>query len=109
VQEHRNISALFVNGSFATIPLCAQIIADMFNKPVHLTKNVNSVGFGAFLLAATEMGIYKSLDEAASHIEIATSYSPSENHHKTYLKYFEIFESLSHKLGDEFRKIAALK
>ena len=109
LNEHRNISSLSVNGSFATIPFCAQLISDMFNKQVNVTSNANSVSIGAFLLAATEMGIFKSLDEAASQIEIGQSYSPTENHHKTYMKYFEIFESLSYKLGDEFEKIAALQ
>lgn len=109
LNEHRDISALSVNGSFATIPFCTQIIADMFNKPVHVTKNSNSVSIGAFLLAATEMGIFGSLDEAAGQIEIAQNFSPAENHNKTYMKYYEIFESLSTKLADEFRRIAELQ
>jgi len=109
LNEHRSISALSVNGSFATIPFCAQIIADMFNKPVHVTKNANSVSMGAFLLAATEMGVIKSLDDAASRTEVAQSYSPNENNHHSYMKYFEIFESLTNKLGDEFAKIAELQ
>lgn len=109
LNEHRSISSLSVNGSFATIPFCAQMICDMFNKPVNVTKNANSVSIGAFLLAATDMGIFKSLDDAASQIEIGQRYSPAENHHNTYMKYFEIFESLSNKLGDEFEKIAALQ
>jgi len=109
INEHRHISALSVNGSFATIPLCAQIIADMFNKTVYVTKNANSVGIGAFLLAATEMGIFKSLDDAAGQTEIAHTYSPTEKHHRVYAGFFEIFESLSHKLGDEFAKISALQ
>ena len=109
VEEHRHISTLSVNGSFATIPFCAQMIADMYKKPVHVTKNTNSVSFGAFLLAATEMGIFKTLDDAAGQIEIAESYSPGESNHRIYMNYFEIFESLSYKLGDEFSKIAALQ
>lgn len=109
LNEHRNISSLSVNGSFATIPFCAQIISDMFNKPVEVTRNANSVSIGAFLLAATDMGIFKSLDDAASQIAIGERYSPSENNHKIYMKYFEIFESLTNKLGDEFEKIAALQ
>ncbi|MEP7111581.1 MAG: FGGY-family carbohydrate kinase, partial [Ferruginibacter sp.] len=109
LKEHRNISALSVNGSFASNPFCTQIIADLFNKPVHVTKNSNSVSIGAFLLAATEMGIFRSLDEAAGQIEIAQSFSPAENHHNTYMKHYEIFESLSNKLGDEFRRIAELQ
>lgn len=47
--------------------------------------------------------------DAASHIEIAKTYTPVDNHHKIYIKYFEIFESLSSKLGDEFAKIAELQ
>ncbi len=109
LNEHRNISALSANGSFASIPFCTQIMADMFNKPVHVTNNANSVSIGAFLLAATEMGIFKSLDDAAGQIEIAQSYYPAENDHKTYMKYFEIFESLSNKLGDEFARITELQ
>jgi len=109
LNEHKNISALSVNGSFASIPFCTQIIADIFNKPVYITKNANSVSIGAYLLAATEMGIFKSLDEAAGQIEIAKSYSPAENHHNTYMKYFDIFESLSNKLSDEFAKIVELQ
>ncbi|MEO5944460.1 MAG: gluconokinase [Ferruginibacter sp.] len=109
LSEHRDISSLSVNGSFATMPFCAQMIADMFNKPVQITANPNSVSKGAFLLAATEMGIYKTLDEAASQIEIAETYLPAENNHKTYLQYFKIFESLSSKLEEEFMKIAELQ
>ena len=109
VKEHRNIKGLSINGSFATNPFCSQMIADMFNEPVYVPKNSNSVGIGAFLLAATEMGIYKSLDEAAGQIEIGKTYTPMENHHRTYMKYFEIFERLSYKLGDEFARIAELQ
>ena len=109
ISEHRHISALSVNGSFATIPLCAQIIADMFNKTVYVTKNANSVSIGAFLLAATEMGIFKSLDDAASQTEITHSYSPSEKNHQIYANFFEIFESLSYKLENEFARITALQ
>lgn len=107
--EHRNIKGLSVNGSFATIPFCTQIIADMYNEPVSVTRNVNSVSVGAFLLAATEMGIYHSLDEAAAQIEIDKTYTPIESNHKMYMKYFEIFERLSYTLGDEFTRIAALQ
>ena len=109
LNEHRHISELSVNGSFATIPLVTQIIADMFNKTVYVTKNTNSVGIGAFLLAATEMGIFKSLDDAAGQTQIAETYYPNEKQHGVYATFFEIFESLSHKLGDEFARIAELQ
>ncbi|PZR28823.1 MAG: gluconokinase [Citrobacter freundii] len=109
LKEHRNIKGLSINGSFATNPFCAQLIADMFNEPVHTLANPNSVGTGAFLLAATEMGIFKSLDEAAGQTGTGKTYMPLENNHTVYMKYFEIFERLSVKLGDEFEKIAELQ
>ncbi|MEP6674740.1 MAG: gluconokinase [Ferruginibacter sp.] len=109
LNEYKPISSLSVNGSFATIPFCAQMIADMFNKEVNITTNTNSVSKGSFLLAATEMGIYKSLDDAAAKTETAQNFLPNENNHATYMKYFEIFESLSNKLGDEFTRIAEMQ
>ncbi len=109
LNEHTNISTLSINGSFATIPFCAQMIADVFNKPVHIAQNTNGVSTGAFLLAATEMKIFKSLNEAASTIKLAPNYLPNENNHITYMKFFKIFESLSSKLDEEFSLLAELQ
>jgi len=109
LQEHRNIKSLSVNGSFASIPFCAQIIADMFNKPLHTSKHSNSIGMGAFLLSAVEMGIYKDLDEAAQTVAFADEYKPDRHNHKVYSSYFKIFQSLSVKLFDEFESISNLQ
>jgi gluconokinase len=109
VEERRSINSLSINGSFATIPFCTQIIADIFNKPVSLRQNYHSVGLGTFLLSATEMGIYKSLDEAAKTVELPDTYTPQKNNHAIYNAYFGIFEKLSTKLADEFEAIATLQ
>jgi gluconokinase len=107
--EQRTIKSLSVNGSFGTIPFCTQIIADMFNKPVRLRPQFHSVSFGAYLLSATEMGIYKSLDEAAQTVELPEVYKPNKQHHAVYADYFGIFEKLSVKLYDEFEAIGELQ
>ena len=109
LEEHRSIKSLSVNGSFGTIPFCTQMIADMFNKPVRLRQNFHSVSFGAFLLSATEMGIYKSLDEAVQKVELPDQYKPQKQNHAIYENYFRIFEKLSTGLVDEFEAIAALQ
>lgn len=109
LDEHRSIQSLSVNGSFATIPFCTQLIADIFNKPVSTTKNSNSTGTGAFLLNATDMGIYANLDEAAKSVVYQDTFHPRHHDHKIYAKYFEIFERLSTKLEDEFEQIASLQ
>ncbi|OQP68383.1 gluconokinase [Niastella populi] len=107
--EQRNIKSLSVNGGFGTIPFCTQLIADLFNKPVRLRRQFHSVSFGAFLLSATEMGIYKSLDDAAKTVELPDVYKPNKQHHAIYADYFTIFEKLSAKLFDEFEAIDELQ
>jgi len=109
LSEQRNIKSLSVNGTFGTIPFWTQMIADMFNRPVRLRQRSHSVSYGAFLLSATEMGIYKSLDEAARTVELPDVYKPDKQRHAVYADYFTIFEKLSTKLFDEFKGIAALQ
>ncbi|MDX2046539.1 MAG: gluconokinase [Chitinophagaceae bacterium] len=109
LQEHRTINSLSINGSFASIPFCSQMIADIFNKPVNLRKNSDSIGLGAFLLCATDMGIYKTLEEAAQTVTLPDSYKPQKADHEMYMKYFPVFEKLSTKLSDEFGEIAGLQ
>jgi len=107
--EQRSIKSLSVNGSFGTIPFCTGMIADMFNKPVRVRQQYHSVSFGAYLLSATEMGIYKSLDEAAKTVELPDVFKPNKQHHAIYADYFGIFEKLSAKLFSEFEAIGNLQ
>lgn len=107
--EQRNIKSLSVNGGFGTIPFCTQLIADLFNKPVRLRRQFHSVSFGAYLLSATEMGIYKTLDDAAQTVELPDVFKPNKQHHAIYADYFAIFERLSGKLFDEFEAIGELQ
>jgi gluconokinase len=109
LREHRSIKSLTVNGSFASIPVCTQILADIFDIPVSVGKNPDSNAQGAFLLSATDMGIYKTLDEAARSVVLSSTFKPQRTHHTLYMKYFSIFERLSAKLSDEFEAIADLQ
>jgi gluconokinase len=109
LKEHRAINSLSVNGSFATIPFCAQLMADIFNKPVHTVANSSSAARGAFLLNTIDMGIYSGLEEAARSTPFQETIYPREQDHATYARYFRIFENLSVKLEDEFEAIANLQ
>lgn len=109
LEEHRAIHTLSINGSFAAYPFWAQLIADMFNKPVHVRNNSDSIGLGAFLVAATEMGMYKSLEEATRGIDLPGMFRPDKNNNEVYMRLFPIFERLSAKLADDFEEIAGLQ
>lgn len=107
--EQRSIKSLSVNGSFATIPFCSQLIADIFNKPVQVREQFHSISFGTYLLCATEMGIFSSLDDVAIPAERPTVFKPNKQHHAIYTDYFSIFEKLTAKLSDEFEAIGNLQ
>lgn len=111
LEEHRCFKSLSANGSFASYPLWTQIMADVFNKPVHIKQDsgTDSVAWGAFLLSATELGMYKNLEEAAQKVKLLEGFQPQPQNHSTYLKHFRIFERLSNKLFDEFEAIADLQ
>jgi gluconokinase len=109
LEEHRTINSLSINGSFGMLPFFTQMVADIYNKPVRLRQNYHSVSYGSYLVSAKEMGIYKSLDEAAKTVVLPDLATPDKQNNKMYLKYYQIFERLSTKLASEFADIAALQ
>lgn len=109
LQEHRTINELSVNGSFATIPFCAQLLADIFNKPVNTLNNFSSAARGGFLLSAIDMGIFTSLEEAAGSTPFVETIQPRQSEHAVYSRYFKIFERMSVNLQSEFEEITNLQ
>jgi gluconokinase len=111
LEEHRNFKALSANGTFSSYPLWAQMMADIFNKPVHTKQGSgsDSVAVGAFLLSATELGIYKNLDEAAKTVTLPDHFTPHTQNHNVYMKHYSIYERLTEKLLGEFEAIANLQ
>jgi gluconokinase len=111
LQEHRSFKSLSANGTFASYPLWTQMIADIFNKPVHIKQGSgsDSVALGSFLLSATEIGLYKNLDEAAETVKLPDKFSPNKQLNNVYMKHYSVFERLGVKLFDEFEAIAKLQ
>jgi gluconokinase len=111
LEEHRCFESLSANGTFASYPLWTQIMADIFNKPVYIKESsgTDSVACGGFLLSATELGMYKNLEEAAQKVKLVEGFHPQQQNHITYQKHYAIFERLSTNLFDEFEAIAGLQ
>jgi gluconokinase len=111
LEEHRAIKSLSANGTFASYPFWTQMMADIFNKPVYIKQGPgsDSVAYGAFLLSATEIGLYKNIDEAADAVKLPDCFHPQKQFHNVYMKHYAIFERLTMKLFDEFAAIAELQ
>ena len=108
LQEHRNIKQLSINGSFASIPFCTQLIADIFNLPVSASTNASSVSMGAYLLSATDIGVFKDIEDAARSITLPEAYTPSKHNNSIYAGYYTVFENLTGKLATDFEALARL-
>lgn len=108
LMEHRTINSVSVNGSFGTIPLVTQMLADIFNKPMSVTQNVSAVSLGAFLLSATNMGIYANLDEAAKSVHSLNVFAPNSDNHDLYARYYPLFENLTSLLTPSFEELATV-
>ena len=109
LEEHRSIKSLCVNGRFASSPFWTKLIADIFNKPVNTHFKKDSVALGAFLLSATQAGIFKDLDEAAQTIKLPDTFTPDKHVNQVYMKHYAIYERISYKLIDEFDAISKLQ
>ena len=109
LEEHRSIESLCVNGRFASSPFWTKLIADIFNKPVNTHFKKDSVALGAFLLSATQAGIFKDLDEAAQTIKLPDTFTPDKHVNQVYMKHYAIYERISYKLIDEFEAISKLQ
>jgi gluconokinase len=109
LETHRNFEDIYINGAYASLPLWTQILADMYGKTVHINDNHDSVAMGAALLGLTKLGIYSNLEEAATTVKSIETYHPNPENHDKYMKYFKIFERLSHKLSEDFEEIVLLQ
>jgi gluconokinase len=111
LEEHREIHSLSVNGTFASFPLWTQMIADVFSKPVSLKAGTgsDSVAYGAYLLAATDLHLFDNLDQAAQSVQLPEAYQPDPATHELYMKHYTIYERLGAKLLDDFDAVAELQ
>ena len=108
LQEHRDIKQISINGSFASMPFCTQLIADIFNLPVYASTNASSVSMGAFLLSATDIGLYQNIEAAARSVTLSEAYKPNKYNNSIYAGYYAVFENLITKLTPDFEALAKL-
>ncbi|MBS1662650.1 MAG: gluconokinase [Bacteroidetes bacterium] len=108
LQEHRDIKELSINGSFASLPFCTQLIADIFHLPVSVGTNASSVSMGAYLLTATEIGMYKNIEEASRSVTLTETCKPNTHNNNIYTRYYSVFENLTGKLASDFEALANL-
>lgn len=109
LSTHRDFDSISMTGSYASVPLFAQILTDIYGLPVQVNTQVDSIAQGTALIAFTQMGYFSGLEEASASTHFTGTYTPDEPNHDLYMRYFEVFERLSGKLEEEFEMIAGLQ
>ncbi|MFD2247175.1 gluconokinase [Pontibacter ruber] len=105
-QTNGPVACLYANGGFSRSEVWVQMLADVFNKEVHLTESPEGSAFGAALLGMHALGILEKLEDAGSMIRVKKTYKPDPELHQLYMQSYTLFESLYPKLKDTFGQIA---
>lgn len=82
-------------GGGAKSTMWRQIIADVFNLPIHILKTNQGPSYGAAILAMVGDGIYKNVEEATKTIiKVEQIIKPRQNKVDYYQKKYMIFKKL---------------
>jgi len=87
-------------------PLAMQILSDVLNMPVKVTKSEQAVALGAAIFGAAVAGTYRSAEEAQKHMAsgFETVYYPDKKNISIYNNIYARYKKLGNILEDELRK-----
>ncbi len=87
-------------------PLAMQILSDVLNMPVKVTKSKEAVALGAAIFGAVAAGAYKSVEEAQKHMSSGFEivYYPDKKNTFIYNDTYARYKKLGNMLENELRK-----
>ncbi|MCA0172152.1 FGGY-family carbohydrate kinase [Bacillus sp. RAR_GA_16] len=96
-----------VIGGGSKSDLMMQILADVFNLPVHRRKGNSSACLGAAISASTYLGIYEDFSEAIdTMVKTEKTFKPNGENHQFYKKVNETVVQQVRKHTDEIFKLS---
>ncbi len=100
------IERVRVMGGGSRSVLWSQIIADVLNRPIEISREAETTCLGAGMLAAAGAGLYPDILQAAAAMSgVSQTFLPAEPACATYHQYFEIYRQLYPNLRDLFGKL----
>lgn len=103
-------SQVRLTGGGAKSKLFQRIHADIFNSEV-LTVTYGEEGgsYGAALLAGVGVGLWSSVEEATSKLQIQDRIVPEKEKAMLYAEFFKVYQSLYGVLQETFKKISGFQ
>ncbi len=85
---------IVIIGGMSQNDAVCQLVADIFNKPVHILQNSEGAAFGASLLAYAAYNNKDISDVCADAIRTSKTFEPKKSYSKKYEKYLKIYDSI---------------
>ncbi|KNZ42862.1 xylulokinase [Acetobacterium bakii] len=97
------IESIRITGGAAKSPLWCQMLADVFQKPIHILQTSETGCLGAALYAGVGIGAYESCKAAAERaVRISDTYYPNSKNFKAYeaayQRFVNVYEALDKKV-----------
>ena len=89
-------------------PLVMQVLADVLDMPVKVTKSTQAVALGASIFAATASGCYKDVYSAQKNMssDFIKVYNPKKENVESYKKLYIHYKELGNSLEDHLRRLS---
>jgi gluconokinase len=94
------IGEIYASGGFTRNVFWLQLLADVFLKKVQVTAQSDASAIGAAMLGWHALGVFDSLEAAASLAKVAATYEPDAARHGVYQKNYRVFVELYSRLRD---------
>lgn len=102
------VERIRVMGGGSRSPLWSQIVADVLNRPIEITRETETTCLGAGILAAAGAGLHPDIRQAAAAMSgVARTYQPLEPARSTYDSYYEVYRGLYPSLRESFARLQA--
>ena len=87
-------------------PLVMQILSDVLDMPVKVTRSEQNVALGAAIFGVVAAGYYSSVIEAQKYMssEIETVYNPTKSNNDVYKELYARYKKIGDILQEELRK-----
>ncbi len=101
--------SLAISGGASRSDLGCQVKADIMNRSLRRVENIDTGVFGAALMAATGIGVYQDLDEAAAQgVLFDRSFEPRAQHRDRYDSLYRIYRQSYRQLRPVFEDLYRL-
>ncbi len=103
------IDSIYASGGAVQSAFWRQMLADIFGIPVLMTNATEGGAFGAALIAASGVGAFDGVTEAADQlIEVTGRTEPDDARHRAYGAVYDAFRQLYPALKPSFRTLSDL-